>query len=336
MYSGPSTSRSSRRQSTVNYRISVSSNEEPFSPPVSEYLPSSSPSPTIDLGNTLPCSILNDIDFSLRDCLGNDTLFSTPTSTTRNDLIFIASPTVVFISNPQKTISMGNKDSYENLALSAGNYIEGINPLPNDADLEPVSTWYNETLPKKSITAAEPETEPTFTSPTRTLLTLDNTTAMLPEAEPTSIECPGGIPLVEHNTAAEPGTELTSTSPARTPPVPSIAVAIVPHSHPPIIACHGETLPAGHFSTTEPEATSSRPVLATEANTNPRKRKRNPEKWSKTQKKKNIQVNSLKNRCESLASVSLNALKKYPAIGGWRYLGNFGLLVTMKLNGSSF
>lgn len=285
MYSGPSTSRSSRRQSTVNYRISVSSEEEPFSPTVSEYLPSSSPSPTIDLGNTLPSSILNDIDFSLRDCLGNDTLFSTPTSTTRNDLIFIASPTVVFISNPQKIISMGNKDSYENLALSAGNYIEGINPLPNDADLEPVSTWYNETLPKKSITAAEPETEPTFTSPTRTLLTLDNTTAMLPEAEPTSIECPGGIPLVEHNTAAEPGTELTSTSPARTPPVPSIAIAIVPHSDPPIIACHGETLPAGHFSTTEPEATSSRPVLATEANTNPRKRKRNPEKWSKTQKK---------------------------------------------------
>jgi hypothetical protein len=78
-------------------------------------------------------------------------------------------------------------------------------------------------------------------------------------------------------------------------------------------------------------------VLATEVNTNPRKRKRNLEKWSKTQKKiKKIQVNSLKNRCKSLAKVSLNALKKYPATGGWKYLSNFGLLVTMKLNGSSF
>jgi hypothetical protein len=217
----------------------VSSNEEPFSPPVSEYLPSSSPSPTTDLGNTLPSSMLNDFDFSLRDCLGNDTLFSTPTSTTRNNLIFIASPTVVFISNSQKTIAMGNKDSYENLAVSSGNYIEGINPLPNDADLEPVSrSLYNATLPEKSITAAEPETEP------------------------------------------------TSTSPDRPPPVHTLSIEIVPHSDPPVIACHVETLPAGHNSTTEPEATTSRPVLVTEANTNPRKRKRNPDQWSKTQKKK--------------------------------------------------
>ncbi|KAF9409219.1 hypothetical protein HW555_011351 [Spodoptera exigua] len=296
-------------------KISESSNEEPFSPPVSEYLPSSSPSPIADLGNTLPSSILNDFDFSLRDCL--------------------ASPTVVFISNPQKTISMGNKDSYENLAVSSGNYIEGVNPLPNDADLEPVSTfWYNAPLPEKSITAAEPETEPTFTSPTRTLLTLESTTVMLREAEPASIACRDEFPLVEHNTAAEPEKELTSTSlaktpqtlentpailpeaeptsitcyndetlpvghntltepetepistsPDRTPPVSSIATAIVPHSDPPIIACHVETLPAGYNSTTEPEATNSRPVLVTEANTNPRKRKRNPEKWSQTQKK---------------------------------------------------
>lgn len=255
MYTAPSTSRSSRRQSTVNYRISESSNEEPFSPPVSEYLPSSSPSPIADLGNTLPSSILNDFDFSLRDCLGNSTLFSSPISTTHNNLIFIASPTVVFISNPQKTISMGNKDSYENLAVSSGNYIEGVNPLPNDADLEPVSTfWYNAPLPEKSITAAEPETEPTFTSPTRTLLTLESTTVMLREAEPASIACRDEFPLVEHNTAAEPEKELTSTSLAKTPQTLENTPAILPEAEPTSITCYNdETLPVGHNTLTEPE-----------------------------------------------------------------------------------
>ncbi|KAF9419486.1 hypothetical protein HW555_003986 [Spodoptera exigua] len=143
---------------------------------------------------------------------------------------------------------MGNKDSYENLAVSSRNYIEGVNPLPNDADLEPVSTfWYNAPLPEKSITAAEPETEPTFTSPTTTLLTLESTTVMLREAEPASIACRDEFPLVEHNTAAEPEKELTSTSLAKTPQTLENTPAILPEAEPTSITCYNdETLPVGH------------------------------------------------------------------------------------------
>lgn len=147
LYTEPSTSSRCRRSSPVNYRLSESSNEEPFSPPVSEYVPNSdctpSTSPVRDLDNPIPSSLLKDLTFSLNE----DIFLSSPFTTGNlNDLVFIASPTVIFVPSPYMPITTANTTTtgsettetpYTNIL--AESFIEGITPLPNETLPEQLS-----------------------------------------------------------------------------------------------------------------------------------------------------------------------------------------------------